>query len=135
MCADSLGLNRVHDDKQSQDRGRLTPEIEESVMDVYRATNAYGHTSRQNHVLNTVADHGYIAPAMLAHAETHQRMLAEARLRQFGNETAPARRPQLIKMVRQRLGSVLILVGTTLQGVHAVATTVPAASDAGSATA
>jgi hypothetical protein len=135
MCADSLGLNRVHDDKQSQDRGRLTPEIEESVMDVYRATNAYGRTPRQNHVLNTVADHRFIAPAMLAHAETHQRMLAEARLRQLRKETAPARRPQLINMVRQRLGSVLILVGTSLQGVHAVATTVPASSDAGSATA
>ena len=104
-------------------------------MDVYRATNAYRRTSRQDQILNTVTDHRYLAPAMLAHVETHERMLAEARLRRLRKEAAPAGRPPLIDMVRQRLGSILILIGTSLQGVHAVATTVPAASDAGSATA
>ena len=104
-------------------------------MDLYQVSKEYRRTSRQNQILNIVADHRYLAPAMLAHVETHERMLAEARLRRLRKETAPAGRPQPIDMVRQRLGSVLILIGTSLQGVHAVATTVPAASDAGSATA
>jgi hypothetical protein len=104
-------------------------------MDLYHLTNEFRRTSRQNQILNIVADHRYLAPAMLAHDEKHERMLADARLRRLRTETAPAGRPQLIDTVRQRLGSVLILIGTSLQGVHAVATTGPAASDAGSATA
>jgi hypothetical protein len=72
---------------------------------------------------------------MLAHDERHEWVLAEASLSRLLKETAPAGQPQLRDMIRQRLGSVLILIGTRLQGVHTVATTGPAASDPVSATA
>jgi hypothetical protein len=102
-------------------------------MDLYQATSEYRCRSRQSQTLKAIDDFRYLAPAKLGLDEAHERMLTEATLRRLLKETAPAGRPQLLDMVRQRLGSVLILIGTSLQSVHAVATTVPAASDPGSA--
>jgi hypothetical protein len=127
-------MYRAHDDKQSQDGDRPTREIEENIMDLYHSTNEYRRPSRQNHTLNAIVDFRYLAPAKLVWDEAHERMRADAALRQIvdGNEPT-AGRPQLVNSVQHRLGGILILIGTRLQGVHALATTVPAASGPGSA--
>jgi hypothetical protein len=96
-------------------------------LDLYQSTSEYRRRSRQNQTLNAIDDFRYLAPAKLGLDEAHERILADAALRQIvdGNEPT-AGRPQLIDSVRHRLGGILILIGTRLQGVHAVATTVPA---------
>jgi hypothetical protein len=103
-------------------------------MDLYQSTSEYRRPSRQNHTLDAIVDFSYLAPAKLGLDEAHERMRVDAALRQIvgGNEPT-AGRPHLVNSVQHRLGGILILIGTRLQGVHAVATTVATASGPGSA--
>lgn len=95
-------------------------------MDRYQSTSNHRRTSRHDQTLNAIVDLRYLAPAKLARDEAHERMLAEAALLQLvaGNASMTGR-PPLLDTGRHRLGGILILIGTMLQGAHA-GTTVPA---------
>ena len=103
-------------------------------MDLYQSTNNRRRASCQDQTLNAVVDFHYLAPAKLARDEARERMLAEATLRQFvdGNEPM-TRRPPLMDKIRHRLGCILILIGTGLQGAHGDTTTASTAFGPGSA--
>src|SRR5688500_3224571 len=112
---------------QSRISDRPTRAREETLMDLYQSTSEDRGRPRQNQTLNVIDDFRYLAPAKLGRDEAHERMLADAALRQIlGGTKATAGRPRLVASVRHRLGGILILIGTRLQGVHAVATAVPA---------
>jgi hypothetical protein len=51
------------------------------------------------------------------------------------NEYPITVRPRLMDIVRYRLGGILILIGTSLQGAHSVKTAVPTESTLGPAAA
>ena len=103
-------------------------------MDLYQSTTDHRRASRQDQILNAVVDFRYLAPAKLARDEAHERMVAEAVLLPFVNENEPMPgRPPLMEMVRHRLGGILILIGTGLQGAHADTTTASTAFGPGSA--
>ena len=103
-------------------------------MDFYQSTSEYRQPSRHNHTLSAIVDFSYLAPAKLARDEAHEWMRAEAALRAFGDgHDLALGSPQRMHSVRHLLGDILVLIGTRLQGVQAVATTVAAASGTGSA--
>jgi hypothetical protein len=103
-------------------------------VDLYRSSNDYRREPRENQVLDAVVSYRYLAPGKLAFDEAHERMLTEAALCRFLDGTDPsAGRPRLTEVIRHRLGGLLVLIGTSLQGTQAPRTIVPAASDSESA--
>jgi hypothetical protein len=103
---------------------------EEELVDLDRSSTECRRESRAYRVQDAVVGYGSFAPRILAHAEAHERMLAEAALYRFLDETdASAGRPRLTEVIRNRLGDLLILFGTSLQGAQTLNTTTPAASD------
>ena len=99
-------------------------------MDLDRAVNAQRRGTRESQVWDAVAGYHYYAPRILAFNEEHERLLAEAALyATLEKGEAPTGRSRLTDRVRHRLGSLLILLGTSLQVPEAGQTTVPAASE------
>ena len=99
-------------------------------MSLERSGNAYRYGSRETRVLDAVANYRYYAPRILAFNEEYERLLAEAALSQVLDTTEPTTgRRGLIDRACHRLGSLLILLGTSRQGAPAIETTLPAASD------
>jgi hypothetical protein len=103
-------------------------------MGLNRAVNAPRRESREDRVLDTVLAYRFYAPRALALDEEQERMLAEAALGRVFDMTEPMMGgPWPTDGVRHRLGSLLMLLGTALQGAPAIETTAPAAPDSGAA--
>lgn len=82
-------------------------------MDRYSPTINHGRASHSEQTLNAIVDFRYLAPAKLAHEETNKRMLAEAALlRYVTGDSELIGNPPLTEIVRQRLGSIRIQLGT-----------------------
>ena len=96
-------------------------------MDPYRTPRGGLGNSRQRQMLDAVVPYRYYAPAKLALDEAREQMLAETALYHLMNASRPtAGRSQLTQRVRHRLGGILILIGTHLQGTGTRMTTAPA---------
>jgi hypothetical protein len=107
---------------------------EEQRMDQFQSANQSPHQSRETQVLDAVVGYRYFAPWKLGMDETHHRMRAEAAVGRLLAETAPpGGYPRLTDRVRQRVGALLIRLGTTLQGVPSGTATVPNVADPRSA--
>jgi hypothetical protein len=86
-------------------------------VDLDRSTRQRPYPSHQPQVFNAVVAYGFLAPHILALDEAHERLQNDVTLSQHLATAASvaARRP-LMDIVRCRLGGVLILIGTRLQG-------------------
>ena len=101
-------------------------------MDLYESPNGRSRSSRHDQTVNAIVDFRYLAPAKLARDEAQERMRVEAAQAQFvGGNKLMIWSPKLTEVVRYRLGSILILVGTGLQGACADTSTVPSAAGTG----
>jgi hypothetical protein len=86
-------------------------------MDRDRPTSGSPYPSRQHQIFNAVVAYGFLAPRMLALDEAHERMRIDVTIAQHLGEAASATtRCPLMDFVRCRLGGILILIGTRLQG-------------------
>jgi hypothetical protein len=92
-------------------------------MDHSRSTSGNSFPTRQSKILDAVVNYGYFAPRMLAFEEAYERIHYDYSLgAQIAAESAVARRPLVdVDVVRRRLGEILILVATRLQGIPAIA--------------
>ena len=103
-------------------------------MDLYESPNGRRRSSRHDQTVNAIVDFRYLAPAKLARDEAQERMRVEAAQAQFVNGNKPMiGKPKLTVVVRHRLGGILILIGTGLQGAHAASSVVPSAAGLGPA--
>lgn len=88
----------------------------------------YGRESKnhQNQVVDVILNYGFLASAKLAVDERHRQFRHEAALDQLllSAEGTDAR-ASLSESVRHRLGTLLIRLGTALQGASAAAPQLP----------
>jgi hypothetical protein len=84
-------------------------------MDRYDFLYTRGHVAHQNQVLTVIADYRYLAPTLLAHQETYQRLQAEAALiRLLPPARVPDRASSPRPVIHLRLGDLLMRLGTHL---------------------
>ena len=96
-------------------------------MDLYQSTRGLPFPSRQDPIFNAIVAYGYFAPYKLAWDEAHARMLDDGTLSQrLAAAASGATRRPLLEGVRRRLGEILMLIGTRLQGTAPVAAGVSA---------
>jgi hypothetical protein len=85
----------------------------------YRSTHEISYASHQDRILDTVVDFGYLAPRILAREEELERMFRGCALHaELAAATPGVTWRSFPDAVRRRLGEILILLGTRLQGLE-----------------
>jgi hypothetical protein len=100
-------------------------------MNRYRSTHENSYQSHQDRILNAVVEYGYLAPRILARDEEQERMRHDCALRaELATAASAANRRPILEVARRRLGEILILIGTKLQGTPPMTGGDPIASPA-----
>src|SRR3954465_2562914 len=89
-------------------------------MDRYDAFYECEHRGHQDQTVDLILNYGFLAPAKISRDERHKQFLRDAALCRLSDwTTGTTGLTSLTESMRQRLGALLIRLGTALQGSSA----------------